>query len=80
MTIILFLIYTIYRNIFRCSYLTNKKLSPNFFVSSRNPDRILNILKPKITFIAPVFFNLSTSKIIVREISKKSIFRGSLEK
>ena len=57
MTGILFLIETIYRNIFRCTYLKKKK---NFFFHFRNLDLILNIFQRKITLIADVFLNLRT--------------------
>ena len=62
MTGILFLIETIYRNIFRCTYLKKK----NFFFHFRNLDLILNIFKRKITLIADVFLNLRTPEYVFR--------------
>ena len=66
MTSILFLIETIYCNIFRCNYVRNKKLSPNFFLNFPNLYSILNIFKKKMTLIADVFLNLRTPKNVVR--------------
>ena len=66
MTSILFLIETIYCNIFRCNYVRNKKLSLNFFLNFPNLDSILNILKKRMTLIADVFLNLRTPKNVVR--------------
>ena len=65
MTRILFLIETIYRNIFRSSY-GQKKGFLNFFLDFRNVDSILNIWKTKMTVIACVFTNLRTSENVVR--------------
>ena len=80
MTSILFLIETIYCNIFRCNYVRNKKLSPNFFLNFPNLYSILNIFKKKMTLIADVFLNLRTPKYVVREMFKKSCFRGPFDK
>ena len=44
-TSILFLIETIYRNIFRCNYVGNKKNCLDFFLYFRNLDSTLNIKK-----------------------------------
>ena len=66
MTSILFLIETIYRNIFRCNYLENNRNFHNFLFHLGNLDSTLNILKKKMTLIADVFLNLRTSKNVVR--------------
>ena len=66
MTSILFLIQTIYRNIFRCDYLRTKKLFLNIFLRFWNLDEILNIFKKNMTLIADVFLNLRTPKILGR--------------
>ena len=47
MTSILFLIETIYRNIFRCNYLENNRNFHNFLFHLGNLDSTLNILKKK---------------------------------
>ena len=73
MTSILFLIETIYCNIFRCNYVRNKKLSLNFFLNFPNLNSILNIFKKRMTLIADVFLNLRTPKNVVRYMSKKSL-------
>ena len=52
---ILFLIETIYRNIFTCNYLRNKKIFPIFFLRFRNLDSILKIFKRKMTLIHDFF-------------------------
>ena len=66
MTTILFLIDTIYCNLFRYNYLRNKKLLLDIFFSFQNLDPILNIFKKKMTLIADVFLNLQTPKNLVR--------------
>ena len=66
LTSILSLIETSYCNIFRCNYLRNKKLFPNFFLHFANLDSILKILKKKMTLIGDVFFNFGTPKNVVR--------------
>ena len=72
---------TIYRNIFRCNYLRWKKLFPNFFLHFQNLDSILNIFtKKEITVIADMFLNFRTLKNVVREMSKKSLFREPFNK
>ena len=43
-------------------------------------DSILNIFEKNMTLRADVFLNLRTTKDVVREMSKKSRFRGPLEK
>ena len=63
---ILFLIETIYSNIFRCSYLRNKNFFPIFFFHFRNKDSILNIFKKKMTLIGDTFLNLGTPKKVVK--------------
>ena len=57
MTSILFLIETIYRNIFRSNYLRNEKYFLDFYLHFLNLDSI---------FIADVFLNLRTPKNVVR--------------
>ena len=80
MTNILFLIETLYRNIFRCNYLRNKRLSLNIFLHFRNLHLIWNILNEKMTLIADVFLNLRNPKNVPRLMSKKYCFRGPLDK
>ena len=63
---ILFLIQTIYSNIFKWDYLRKKKIFLIFFLHFRNLDSILNIFKKKMTLIADVFLNLRTPKDVVR--------------
>ena len=62
MTSILFLIKTIYSNIFRSNYLRNEKLFLNFFQYFQNLDSILNIFKQKMTLRADVFLKLQPRK------------------
>ena len=66
MTSILFLIDTIYGNIFRCNYLLQNKHFPNFSSDFLNLDSILNMFKKKMTLIADVLLNLRTPKNMVR--------------
>ena len=66
MTSILFLIETIYCNIFRCNYLRNKKTFFEFFLDFENLDSILNIFKKKMTLIAYLFLNWWSPKKVVR--------------
>ena len=80
MTSILFLTEAIYCNIFRCSYLRNKKLFLNLFLDFLNLDLILNNFKKNMTLIADVFLNLRIPKYVVREMSKKSRCRGPFDK
>ena len=51
-----------------------------FFLNFLNLDSILNIFGKNMTIKADVFLNLRTPKDVVREMSKKSRFRGPLEK
>ena len=80
MTSILFLIETIYRNIFRCNYLRDEIYFRNFFWHFLNLDLILKIFKKKMRGIADAFFNIRTPKIVVTKMSKKSCFRVYFEK
>ena len=66
MTSILFLIETIYSNIFRWEYFRKKNIFSIFLLRFWNLDSILNIFKQKITFIADVLLNLPTPKNVVR--------------
>ena len=66
MTSILFLIETIYCNIFRCNYLTKKKTFSDPFLHFANLDTNLKISKKRLTFIANVSLNLRTPKSVVR--------------
>ena len=66
MTSILFLIETIYWKIYRCNYLTNKKVFFNFFWHFENLDSILKVFKKKMTLIADVFLTLWALKNAVR--------------
>ena len=67
MTSILFLIETIYCNIFRCNYLRNKRLFLHsffffFFLHFGNLYLILNISKKRMTLIADLCLNFQNSK------------------
>ena len=72
----LFLIDTIYSNIFRPNYLRNEKYYLNSFLRFLNLDSIFKIFEWKVTLIADVFFNLRTLKDVVRYMPKKSRFTG----
>ena len=61
-TSILFLIENIYNNILRCSYLTDEKYFPKFFLHFVNLDSILNIFKNTMTLIADVLFEFTDSQ------------------
>ena len=50
------------------------------FLHFLNLDSIWKIYEKKMNLIADVFLNLRTPKNVVRSISKKSRFRGLLEK
>ena len=50
------------------------------FLHFLNLGSVLNIFKKKMTVFADVFLNLQTPKNLVREMSKKSCFRGSFDK
>ena len=63
---ILFLVETIYSNIFRCNYLRNKKPFRYFFLHFQNLDLILNIFQKQLTLIADWFLNVRTPKNVVR--------------
>ena len=65
-TCTLFLIETIYSNIFRFNYVRNEKYCLNIFSHFLNLDSILNILKKTMTLIADVFLNSRTPKDVVR--------------
>ena len=78
MTSILFLIETIYCNIFRCNYLRNKKHFPNFFLHFRSLDSILQIFKKKMTLIADVFLNLRTPKTWLDKCLKSPVSEDPL--
>ena len=80
MTNILFLTEAIYCNIFRCIYRRNEKYFLKFFSHFPNLESISNIFKKKMTLIADVFLNLRTPKYVVREMFKKSCFRGPFDK
>ena len=75
MTNILFVIGGIYRNLFKCSYLRNKKLFLNFLFHFWNFHQILKILKKKDDRITYVFPKLETAKQVVSYFSKKPRFR-----
>ena len=66
MTSILFLIDNIYRILFMCNYIKNKKLFLIFSLDFENLDQILKILKEKMTLKANVFPKLRTLKNPVR--------------
>ena len=51
-----------------------------YFFHFINIESICNIFKKTMTFIADVFLNLRTPENVVRSISKKPRFSGSLDK
>ena len=61
----LFLIETIFSNIFKSNYLRKKKYFQFFFCSFLNLDSIFNIFKKKMTLTSDVFLNLWTPKDVV---------------
>ena len=75
MTIILFRIARICNSQFKCNYLKNETLFPNFLLHFLNPHQILNICKEMMLVIANVFAELQTVNILVRPLSKKRRFR-----
>ena len=79
MTSILFLIDTIYSNIFKCNYLRNEKYFLNFFLHFRNFDSILKYFLKKDDPHRSCIFELTTRKDVVWWMSKKSLFRGTWE-
>ena len=80
MTSILFLTENIWRNQFGSNYLKNKKLFPNFFLRFQKLHEILNICEKKMAFIADLFAKLRTPKNVVRNLSKKSRFKGLFDR
>ena len=75
MTNILFKIARICPSQFKCNYLENEKLFPNFLFHFWNLDQILNILKENMIVIANVFPKLQAVKKLVRTLSKEHRFR-----
>ena len=75
---ILFLIETIYSNIFRSNYLKNGKFFLNFFQNFQYLDAILNIFKPKMTFIADVFLKLRPRKTWLGKFLKSQVSEDPL--
>ena len=73
MTSILFLIETIYNNIFRRNYLRNEKHFLNFFQYFQNLDAIFNIFKQKMTVRADVFLKLRPRKTWLEIFLKSQI-------
>ena len=57
-----------------------RKILSSFFLHFLNLDSILNFFEKKMTLIADVFWNLQTRNDVIREMSKKSPFRGPLDK
>ena len=94
MTSIVFLAEAFYCNIFRSNYLRDEKHFPIFFylyiylfiylffffLHFRNSYSIFNIFNKKMTLIANVFLNLRIPKNVVRVMSKKTRFRGHMDK
>ena len=91
MTSIVFLAEAFYCNIFRSNYLRDEKHFPIFiylfiylfilfFLHFRNLYSIFNIFNKKMTLIANVFLNLRIPKNVVRVMSKKTRFRGHMDK
>ena len=80
MTSVLWLIETFQRKKFRRNYLQNKKLFLVISLHFWNLYYFLNIFEKKMTLIAHTFPNLRTPKNVVRQMSKKSRFRGVFDK
>ena len=80
-TSILFLIETIYSNIFRCNYIRNQKhfLNLFFFTFSEFTFNFEHFQK-KMILITDLFLNWRTRKDVVTQMSKKSRFRRPLDK
>ena len=57
-----------------------QKLLSNFFLHFLNLDSVLIFFLKKMTLIVDVFLNLQTRKDVIREMSKVSRLRGSLDK
>ena len=57
-----------------------RKILSSFFLHFLNLDSILIFFEKKMTLIADVFWNLQTRNDVIREMSKKSPFRGPLDK
>ena len=75
MASILFKILRICNYQFKCNYLNNETLFPNFLFHFYIPHQILNILKEKMIVIANVFPKLQTVKRSVRKLSQEHRFR-----
>ena len=75
MTSIFFVLVRISSNELKCKDLGNKKLFIKFLLHCWNLHSILNILKKNMTLIANVFRKLRTARDVVRQMSKKALFR-----
>ena len=63
---------------FKCNNLKNGKVFLNFLLHFWNLHQILNILNKRMIVIANVFPKLQTLKILLRRLSKKSLFRTGI--
>ena len=79
MTSILFNIARTCNSQFKCKYLKNDKLFPNFLFHFWNLHKILNFLNKKMMVIADVFPKLQTGKNFVTALCKKCHFGTRLD-
>ena len=79
MTSISLLVETIESAQFRCNYLKNKRFYQFFFAFFESPLNFKHFQK-KLTLIAYVFPKLTTTKNVLRQMSKSSRFREPLDK
>ena len=79
MTSILFGIVRISSSLFKCNYLKNEKLFPNFLLHLWNLHQTLNVFEEKMVVIANVFSRLKTVKDLVEPISKNRRFITSYD-
>ena len=79
MASILFNIARIWNSQFKCNYLENEKLFPNFLFHFWDIHQILNILIKKMMVIANVFPNVQTVKNFVTPLYKKRRFEARLD-
>ena len=74
LTFILVIIERISRNMFKPHYLKNRKDIPKFLLHFCHLQKILCILKKKVSFIAQIFRRLLSSRNVVTYIPESSYF------
>ena len=65
---------------FRCIYLKNKRLFPNFYFVFFESALNFELFQKKMTLIAYVFKKLPTTKNVLRQMSKSSRFREPVDR